>query len=745
MRKILLFIAIASFIRANAQNTTYAYFDISKSANISSEQSDSISSAVNLNEITVSGIQSISGMGHMREVHDGIIYSGKKNEVLILDSINANTALNNPRQVLGRIPGSNYSETEGGGFPSNGIGFRGLNPTQSIETNTRQNGYNITADLYGYPESYYLPPLEAVERIEVTRGASSLQFGPQFGGVINYILQNGNPSKPFEGTVQQTAGSFGLFNSFTSIGGTFKKWHYFAYAQHKDLTGWRPNSQVKQVTGFAKIEYNASEKFKIGLEYSLLRNTIHMAGGLDDAGFYKNAQQSVRARNWLSSPWNIVALTAQYQLTENTSLTLKSALNISARNLVWRNEDGGIQTPDSISPVTNTYVPREVEHEGFVSSTSELRILSQYKLGGVNQTLAGGVRYFNGYMKRQGGGPGSTGSDFDMNLYGGNYEYNLNFTTNNLAVFAENTFKIGNKISITPGFRFEVLNSTAKGYITDGDNESILNVDRSKSRNIPLAGCGLQFKTTSTTNIYANWSQAYRPTDYSNQTPIGVSSKINPNLKDASGYNVDLGWRGTVKNYLNFDLGAFYLAYNHRIGIELLTDANGNPYTYRTNVANSVHQGIETYVEANIVKMFTDHSKIGTISFFNSLAYINARYVNGEFHGNYVEFAPKMINRFGVTYVIKRLSTTFLISNTSKSYADANNTVYSADATVGLIPAYQVLDWSASLKIKNCNIKFGVNNLADKRYFTLRTDEYPGPGIIPSVARSFYIGFGAKF
>jgi len=363
MRKILLFIAIAGFIRANAHNRIFT--NLGNTENSSPAESDSIHTAVTLNEVTVNGIQSISGMGHMREVHDGIIYSGKKNEVLILDSLNANTAQNNPRQVLGKIPGSNYSETEGGGFPSNGIGFRGLNPTQSIETNTRQNGYNITADLYGYPESYYLPPLEAVERIEVTRGASSLQFGPQFGGVINYIIQNGNTDKPFEGTVQQTSGSFGLFNSYTLIGGTLKKWHYFAYSQFKDITGWRPNSQVKQVTGFARIEYKVSEKFKAGLEYSLLRNTIHMAGGLNDSEFYQNSQQSVRARNWLSSPWNIVALTAQYQFTETTILTLKSALNISARNLVWRNEDDGIQTPDSISPVTNSYVLREVEHEGF--------------------------------------------------------------------------------------------------------------------------------------------------------------------------------------------------------------------------------------------------------------------------------------------------------------------------------------------------------------------------------------------
>jgi Fe(3+) dicitrate transport protein len=698
-----------------------------------------------LGEVTVNGVLSISGMGHLDEVHDGVIYSGKKNEVLILDSIDANTAQNNPRQVLGRVPGANYSETEGSGFPSNGIGFRGLSPVQSIETNTRQNGYNVTADLYGYPESYYLPPLEAIERIEVIRGASSLQFGPQFGGVINYITKNGPGDKPIEVTTQQTGGSYGLFNSFTSVGGTYKKWNYFSYVQYKGVQGLRPNSQLSQMLAFAKVEYHASDKFKIGMEYSALRNTIKMPGGLTDDQFRQDPAQSTRSRNWLRSPWNILALTSEYRFSEKTLLTFKSVLNVSARDLVWRNEDGGPQTPDSISPVTNTYIQREVQREAFLSSTNELRLLSNYSIAGVDQTLATGLRYFQGKMKRQGGGPGSTGSDFDLNLYGGDYEYALDFTTTNMAAFIENTFRFGKRFSVTPGFRYEYLNSTAVGYITDADASAIVNVNRSHNRNIAIAGAGMQIKTSGTTNIYANISQAYRPTDYSNQTPVGVSSKIDPNLKDANGYNADLGWRGSVKNFLNFDIGAFYMAYNNRIGIVTLTDTSGNPYTYRTNVANSVHQGLETYVEINLVKMFTDYSKMGTISFFNSFAYIDAKYVSGNFKGNWVEFAPNTINRVGITYALKAFSTTFLISNTSKSYADANNTVHSDDATVGVIPAYQIMDWSASIKIKNYNIKFGVNNLADAKYFTLRTDEYPGPGIIPSISRTLYVGFGVKF
>ncbi len=401
-----------------------------------------------LSELTVMGTPSVNGMGHLNEVRDGIIYSGKKTEVLMLDSMDGNTAQNNPRELLGRVPGANYSETEGGGFPSNGIALRGLRPTQSIEMQTRQNGYNIAADLYGYPETYYMPPLEALDRIEVIRGESSLQWGPQFGGVINFIIKDPPVNKPFEFTASVTGGLYGFFDAYISVGGTYKKFSYFVYAQPKYSQGFRPNSDVSQVSAFARIEYRFTPKFKMGLEYSLLRNRIHMSGGLNDAQFNANPQQSVRARNWLRSPWNILALTANWKISDKTSMSLKSAFNYSSRDLVWRNEEGGIQTPDTISPITNNYTPREVEHEGFVSVTTELRLLTHYYIKGFEQTLAVGFRYFQGYMKRQEGGPGSTGSDFDLNLYGGAYANDLDFTTVNAAPFFENTFHIGDRKSV---------------------------------------------------------------------------------------------------------------------------------------------------------------------------------------------------------------------------------------------------------------------------------------------------------
>ena len=143
-----------------------------------------------LKEVIVLGYKSVNGVGHLLDEKGGIIYAGKKNEVIIVDSLDANKAINNTRQILGRIPGINIVETESSGFTANGIATRGLNPTQSVEMNTRQNGYNVSGDLYGYNEAYYLPPMEAVSQIEMVRGAASLQFGSQFGGLVNYITKD---------------------------------------------------------------------------------------------------------------------------------------------------------------------------------------------------------------------------------------------------------------------------------------------------------------------------------------------------------------------------------------------------------------------------------------------------------------------------------------------------------------------------------------------------------------------------
>src|SRR5260221_10499218 len=102
-----------------------------------------------LPSVLVTADRSLHVIGHLPAIQNGVIYTGKKTEVIVMDSLRANIAQDVERQILGRIPGAHFSETQGVGFPSNGVAFRGLDPTQSVEMNVRQNGVSIAADLFG--------------------------------------------------------------------------------------------------------------------------------------------------------------------------------------------------------------------------------------------------------------------------------------------------------------------------------------------------------------------------------------------------------------------------------------------------------------------------------------------------------------------------------------------------------------------------------------------------------------------
>jgi len=694
-----------------------------------------------LPEVSIQGVKAVTGMGYMADAHNGVLYAAKKTEVILLDSLVANTAQNNPRQVLGRVPGAIYSETEGGGFPSHGIGFRGLDPSQSAEVNVRQNGYNLAADVYGYPESYYLPPLEAVERIEVTRGAGSLQFGPQFGGVVNYVLRQPTAGKPLQVQASQQAGSFGNFSSYLSIGGQKGKVSYMAFGQYRGAQGWRPNSDFRAGTGYAQVNWQATRRLKVGLEYTALRNRIHMPGGLSDAQYANNPNASFRARNWITTPWNLLAATAEYELGPKTRLFFKTATNLSNRNLVWRNEDGGPASLDTIVPQTGTFVNREVSKNRFRSQTTEIRLLHEYTLAGQAQTLSVGVRGFYGTRNQRGGGRGTTGSDFDLTLTNPRYGYALDYSTTNGAVFAEQVVRISEKFKLVPGVRAEFLRSTVKGYKQAFDGTGEFNAAAARNRTILLAGIGAGYKLSATLEAYGNITQAYRPIEYSSLSPQGSIARVDPDLKDAKGYNADAGVRGHVGRWLHFDVSGFWLQYNRRIGTIIKTDPLTNQqFPFRTNVAASQHKGIESYVELHPMR-FSDQKYLVEVSAFNSLAYIDARYSGGEFAGKFVEYAPRLVHRMGLTTQLKGFAATYSFSSVAKSYGDAaNSETPSADAVAGVIPAYTVQDIAGQYTLKNVTLKAGCNNLLNNRYFTKRADEYPGPGIIPAQPRSFYVG-----
>ena len=201
-----------------------------------------VENSLSLQTLHVVFNKGIGGTGHLAEVGDYAINATKKNEVIKLDRIDANLAMNNMRQIFNRIPGIQIWESDGSGIQP-GLASRGLSPNRSWEFNVRMNGYDITPDPMGYPEAYFNPPMEVVDRIEIIRGASSLQYGPQFGGLLNYVLRKPDASKRVVFESQNTVGNNGLFSTFNYVGGTEGKLNYTTYYQKRIGNGWRQNNK----------------------------------------------------------------------------------------------------------------------------------------------------------------------------------------------------------------------------------------------------------------------------------------------------------------------------------------------------------------------------------------------------------------------------------------------------------------------------------------------------------------------
>ncbi len=108
-------------------------------------------------------------------------------------------------EALRKLPGVNVRDEEGFGLRPN-IGIRGTNPTRSTKVLLLEDGIPLAYAPYGDNASYYHPPIERYESIEVLKGSSQIAYGPQtIAGVINYLTPNPTQRPSF--TIALTGGN----------------------------------------------------------------------------------------------------------------------------------------------------------------------------------------------------------------------------------------------------------------------------------------------------------------------------------------------------------------------------------------------------------------------------------------------------------------------------------------------------------------------------------------------------------
>lgn len=702
----------------------------------------------------------IFSIKRLREVEGTSIFAGKKTEVIAINQMVANTAANNARQIYSQISGLNIYESNDAGLQLN-IGGRGLDPNRSTNFNIRQNGYDISADVLGYPESYYTPPAEALREIQVVRGAASLQYGTQFGGLINFQMKKPDPSKNLEWISRQSAGSNELLTSFNSLGGTVGKVGYYGYFNYKNGNGFRPNSGFESNNLYFYTDVDLTDRTKISVDFTYLYYLAQQPGGLTDAQFYNEPNFSNRTRNWFEVDWKLASVKLDHRFSYESRLRLTAfGLNASRKSVGFRT--------NRVSQMEDLDAPRDLIIGDFNNWGAEARYINRYTLADKNAVFLIGTKYYHS-RNTSVQGPGTTGGDANFSLADTRFPNYPNqsdfiFPNRNVAIFGENIFYLGDNFSVTPGFRFEHIKTESEGtykrinFDLAGNpiqNQS-LEDNRVFDRSFVLLGLGLSYLPKSGVEFYGNFSQNYRSVTFNDIRVVNPTFQVDPDITDENGFTADFGVRGNLRDVISFDVGGFGLMYDNRLGevlraetrvnAESELEGTGRVVRFRGNIGRAFMYGLESLVDVNVLPVLGIENRHVRLNVFANTALTKSEYFESEIpgvEGNEVEFIPLVNLKTGITFGYKNLLGSLQYTYLSKQFTDASNAHQNKNDNQsgirGEIPAYDILDLSLSWSYKMIKLESGINNLLNNKYFTRRATGYPGPGIIPSPPRTYYV------
>jgi Fe(3+) dicitrate transport protein len=646
------------------------------------------------------------------------IHAGKKTSVI---DLKARPAIinNNYRQVLARTPGLLLSEET---TPLFSVGYRGLEPHRAQFTQVLKDGIPIHAEMFGYPEAYYTPALQSVDRIEFIRGGASLMYGPQPGGALNFVTKQPPAGTPFSAYSESSFGTDELFSTYTSLGGLIEPLGYSAYLHERGRNGFREtNSDFEVLGGGLKATLGQTTDSRWALAYDEYHEEHGEPGGLTKAVADSEGRDlTTRLHDRFRLERYYGTLIYERELSGESQLDLR-VFGGHYRRFSKRQRGGGFGTlPTGAAAGTNS-----IEEQDFYTFGFEPRLRHTYAAFGQDgHALTMGIlSYFSGSPREDQRG---TSPDADTGALRNSSDRSMQY----LSVFAEHLFRLG-PLTVTPGMRLEhIWQHVTEKVNADKAAAGTPLADADEFDFVPLFGAGATLELGPWAVLYTNLSQAYRPKIFTQAVPTRANEVVNGDLEEGKSWAVDAGVRSRPGAALLWDASYFVMRFDDQIG------TSGNTVE---NVGDTLHQGLELTAEADLVGLYdqargaVSHDRFGSAGPFVNLLLLDATFVEGPQDGKTPQYAPQYTLRFGASYRLRdraklSLSSTFVDDH----FADDAN---SASFT---IPSYKVWDLAGEVAVwKDALVLFGgINNLFDERYYArIRSD-----GIDPAYERNLYGG-----
>jgi Fe(3+) dicitrate transport protein len=492
-------------------------------------------------------------------------------------------------EALRKVSGINVRDEEGFGLRPN-IGIRGLNPTRSTKVLLLEDGIPLTYAPYGDNASYYHPPIDRFDSIEVLKGSGQILHGPQtVGGVINFITRT--PPAKRSGFVTLTGGTRDYFNGHLNYGGTWRNTGLLFDYTRKQGEGGRDNTRS------GLNDFNFKSVTTVGLKQALTFKFNYYGedsnvtySGLTEAEYRASPRQNFFRNDYFYGDRYGASVAHAYVFNSNAVLTT-NLYGAFFRRHWWRQSSNSNERPNQLFQASNPNSDPDCRSFADLNTTCgiqgrlrqyhfvgvEPRLHLTHKLFGINNEAEFGFRaHFETQERRQELG------DLPTSRRGRLVENNER-RNDAYSGFAQNRFIFGD-VTITPGVRIEHIRFERTNRQTDISNA--FSVGKTRLTQV-IPGLGASYTPTQKLTIFAGVHRGFAPPR--TEDIIGTTGgtiELDPELS----WNYEVGVRSAPFDGVRLEATAFHMDYENQIVPASLAGGVGATLT---NAGETLQQGFE--------------------------------------------------------------------------------------------------------------------------------------------------------
>ena len=627
---------------------------------------------------------------------------------------------------------------EGLGLRPN-IGIRGLNPVRSTKVLLLEDGVPVSYAPYGDNASYYHPPVDRFEQIEVVKGSGQVMYGPAtVGGVINYLTPP--PPDRSSGFITLTGGNLDYFNGHARYGATIGRTGFLFDYMRKQGEGARENIRYGLNDATAKLLHTLTPSQTLSFKINHYGEDSNLTySGLRESEWLANPRQNPFRNDFAAfKRWGGAAIHT-YALKNNAVL----ATHFYGQSFVrdwWRQSSNSAQRPNGAAhPLCGGMANLNTTcgNEGRLRSYRTLGFNPQFRMdhswGAFRSQFDSGFRaHFEHQDRLQKNG------DTPLARDGRLVESNLR-TADAYSGFLQNRLMIG-KLVISPGLRLENVRYQR--------TNRLLNVSGRTSLAQWIPGIGLSYSPAGGTTVFAGIHRGFSPPraeDVINNT-TGGTIELDPEMS----WNYEAGVRTRHGRFASLEAVYFRMNFENQIIPASLAGGEGSALT---SAGRTIHQGGELSGRADFRNVFASAHSFwlrGAYTWLPQAEFGGTRFssISGFSNvlvtGNRLPYAPRHLLNSMLGYA-HRSGANALIEgvHTGGQFTDDLNTVNpSPDGQRGWISGNFI--WNATLNFpleaRRTTLFISAKNIGGRLYAVDRSR-----GLLPGMPRLIQAGIRFSF